>query len=116
MSAAYARRRGIPVLAFTEKSHDFGDIRQGERSERVRLYARYGLVGLWSVDGAIGANRRDYSIALYDPYDYRQRSADLGLNWQPSPSLSLRSAGDGDRLDAGRTRSLPSRAMPISTG
>jgi len=61
-----------------------------ERSERVRLYARYGLVGLWSVDGAIGANRRDYSVALYDPYDYRQRSADLGLRWQPGAELNLR--------------------------
>lgn len=63
-----------------------------ERSERARFGARYGLAGRWSVDANVSANRRDYSIALYDRYDYSQQGADLGLRWQASPDAGLRVA------------------------
>jgi hypothetical protein len=68
-----------------------------ERSDRARVYARYGLAGLWAVDGSVGANRRDYSLALYDRYDYSQRNADIGLRYQPSPPLGLRLASRHSR-------------------
>lgn len=68
-----------------------------ERSDRVRVYARYGLAGLWAVDGNLNANRRDYSLVLYDRYDYSQRGADLGLRYQPSPPLGLRLASRHSR-------------------
>lgn len=61
-----------------------------ESSERARLSARYGLAGLWSVDGSLSANRRDYSIALYDRYDYSQQGGDLGLRWQAMNDIGLR--------------------------
>lgn len=64
-----------------------------ERGETAAFSARYGLAGRWSVDGGVTANRRDYSIALYDRYDYRQVASDLGLRWQAQPDLSLRLAG-----------------------
>ncbi len=64
-----------------------------ERSESARLGARYGLSGLWSVDGGVTASRRDFSIELYNPFDYQQVASDLGLRWQPRPDLSLRLAG-----------------------
>lgn len=63
-----------------------------ERNDRARAYARYGLYGLWAVDGGLTLNRRDFSIALYDRFEYTQRSADLGLRYQASAELSLRAA------------------------
>jgi hypothetical protein len=64
-----------------------------ERNDRARLYARYGLAGLWSVDGGFTAVRRDFSIVEYNRYDFSQTSFDLGLRWQPGPELSLRLGG-----------------------
>lgn len=96
-----------------------------ERRDRLRLQGRYGLVGPWSIDGGLGASRRDYSLALYKPYDQRQTHGDLGLRWTPSPDLSLRVAarqargryphfqalpGGGYRVDRFRNRGLDLQA------
>lgn len=61
-----------------------------ERNDRARFYARYGLAGLWSVDGGFTAVRRDFSIVEYNRFDFSQTSFDIGLRWQPGAELSLR--------------------------
>lgn len=64
-----------------------------ETNKSARLSVRYGLTGIWAIDGGISANRRNFSIALYDRYDYSQQASDIGLRWQPQPDLALRIAG-----------------------
>ncbi len=70
-----------------------------ENNRQLRAALRYGLRGQWSVDAALTAVKRDFSISLYEPYNYTQNSAQAGLRWQPDASLwariGLRSA-EGD--------------------
>lgn len=63
-----------------------------QRSDRARASVRYGLYALWAADASVSLSKQDYSLALYDRFDNEQRSADIGLSYQPSPPLSLRVA------------------------
>lgn len=52
--------------------------------------ARVGVVTQWTLEGALLANRRIYSQALYDPEEMTRRAAELGLRYQPNPDLQAR--------------------------
>lgn len=60
-----------------------------EQADQARVSLRYGLLSLLSLDASLQHRRRDYSAVEYDPYDYRQDTLSLGLNYRPSALLRL---------------------------
>lgn len=64
-----------------------------ERNESARFSARYGLAGPWALEAGVTANQRDFSIPLYDRFDYSQVATDYGVRWQPQPAWSMRVGG-----------------------
>ena len=66
-------------------------------NEQLNAQVRYGLGSAWQVEGGAGWLRERYSLASYSPYNYRQHSGNLGLNYRPRPSLRLGLSGRATR-------------------
>ncbi|MBB5204337.1 hypothetical protein HNQ51_001651 [Inhella inkyongensis] len=61
-----------------------------ETQNQARASVQYGLFGPWRVDAQASWQERDFSLASFDPYEYRFSSVGLGLRWVPNDALQLR--------------------------
>jgi hypothetical protein len=61
-----------------------------ESQNQARASVQYGLVGPWRVDAQASWQQRDFSLASFDPFEYRFNSQGLGLRWVPNDALQLR--------------------------
>ncbi len=77
-----------------------------ERFDQARFEARYGLPGLWALEGAYSANKRSYSLALYDAQRTNQHGPELALRWQPGTTLTLRIGVRQSDVTVPRARTL----------
>ena len=67
--------------------------RNEQSTEQLNAQLRYGLGGAWQLEGGAGWQRERYSLASYSPYNLRQHSGNLGLNYRPRPGLRLGLSG-----------------------
>ncbi len=72
--------------------------RNVQTTDQLGAQLRYGLAGAWQLEGGVGWLRDRYSLASYRPYNYRQHSSNLGVNYRLRPGLKL---GVGGRLTRG---------------
>ena len=67
--------------------------RNEQTTDQLGAQVRYGLAGAWQLEGGAGWMRDRYSLASYRPYNYRQHSTNVGVNYRPQPGLRLGVSG-----------------------
>jgi len=67
---------------------------------------RLGLVGLYSLEAALGHRERAYSAAEYNANEYRENSASIGVRWRPSSLLQVGAALRGTQATYPRYRQV----------
>lgn len=77
--ASYSNK--VSAISFQEKNV--------ERTQLLTANARYGLVGLLSLEGLYEHSSLNYSAAAFDVYDFSQDAVGVGLKYRPSGILTL---------------------------
>lgn len=60
-----------------------------QTTDQLNAVVRYGLGGAWQLEGGAGWLHDRFSLASYQPYNYRQHSTNAGINYRPRPGLRL---------------------------